>query len=104
MTRLVFTEPAERDLDSIIEYIAHDNPHAAEQVYRAIVEAAERLTGFPAMGRAGRVPGTREFPVSSLPYVIVYQASADVVTIVAVFHTSRDLARALAERKSELNR
>jgi toxin ParE1/3/4 len=102
LTRLVFAEPAERDLASIIDYIALDNRHAAEEVYRAIVAAADRLTGFPAMGRAGRVPGTREFPVSSLPYLIVYQVSADIVTIVAVFHASRDLARALAERKSEL--
>jgi toxin ParE1/3/4 len=40
--------------------------------------------------------------VSSLPYLIVYEVGADVVTILAVFHATRDLARALAERKSEL--
>jgi len=102
LTRLVFAEPAERDLDSIIDYIALDNPGAAETVYRAIVATAERLTNFPEMGRSGRLPGTREFPVSSLPYLIVYEVGADVVTILAVFHSARDLARALAERKSEL--
>ena len=100
--RLVFTEPAERDLDSIIDYIALDNPSAAEQVDRAIVATARRLTEFPEIGRTGRLPGTREFSVSSLPYLIVYEVGADVVTILAVFHTARDLARALAERKSEL--
>jgi toxin ParE1/3/4 len=101
--RLVFAEPAERDLDSIIDYIALDNPNAAEKVYRAIV-AARRLADFPGMGRPGRLPGTREFSVSSLPYLIVYEVGAEVVTIIAVFHTSRDLARALAERRSELKR
>jgi toxin ParE1/3/4 len=100
--RLVIAEPAERDLDSIIDYIALDNSTAAERVYRAIVAAAERLTDFPEIGRSGRLPGTREFSVSSLPYLIVYEVGADVVTILAVFHTSRDLARVLAQHESKL--
>ena len=56
------------------------------------------------MGRSGRLPGTREFSLPSLPYVIVYVVGADAVTILAVFHGSRDLARALAERKSALEK
>jgi len=52
--RLVFTEPAERDLDGIIDYIALDNPSAAERVYRAIVATAQRLTDFPEMARKHR--------------------------------------------------
>ena len=102
--RLVFAAPAERDLDSIIDYIALDNPAAAETVYRAIVTTARRLTDFPRMGRPGRLPDTREFPVTPLPYLIVYEVGADVVTVLAVFHTARDLARALAERRSELKK
>ena len=98
MTRLVFAEPAERDLGDIIGFIALDSLAAAERVYRAIVAAAERLTDFPHMGRPGRLPDTRELPVSGLPYLIVYEVGADVVTVLAVFHTSRDLARALGER------
>lgn len=58
--RLVFAEPAERDLDSIIDYIALDNPTSAEKVYRAIAASARRLTDLPEMGRPGRLPGTRE--------------------------------------------
>ncbi|MGE0260714.1 MAG: type II toxin-antitoxin system RelE/ParE family toxin [Alphaproteobacteria bacterium] len=104
MTRLIFAEPAARDLDSIIDYIALDDSAAAESVFRRIVAAAGRLTEFPEMGRAGRLPGTRELPVPSLPYLIVYEAGGDVVTVLAVFHFARDLARALAERRSELKR
>lgn len=100
--RLVFAEPAARDLDSILDYIALDNPTAAENVYRSIVATAERLTQFPEMGRVGRLPETREFSVSPLPYVIVYQIGSGVVTILAVFHSARDLARVLAERSAEL--
>ena len=100
--RLDFTEPAERGLDDIIDYIALDNPAAAEKVYRAIVAAAERLTRFPEIGRVGRLPDTRELTIASLPYLIVYQVAAETVTILAVFHSARDLGRALAERKAEL--
>lgn len=100
--RLVFAEPAERDLDGIIDYIALDNPAAAEKVFRAVVATAERLADFPDMGHAGRLPDTREFAMTGLPYLIVYQVAADTVTVLAVFHGARDLARALAERQSEL--
>ncbi len=104
MRRLVFAEPAERDLGGIIDYIALDNPAAAEKVYRAVAAAAQRLGDFPEIGRPGRLPDTRELLVSTLPYLIVYEVGAGVVTILAVFHTSRDLAQTLAERRFELKR
>lgn len=100
--RLVFAEPAESDFKDIIDYIALDNPAAAEKVYRAIVAAAGRLTRFPEIGRVGRLPDTRELTVVPLPYLIVYQVTADAVTVLAVFHGARDLAAALAERKAGL--
>jgi toxin ParE1/3/4 len=102
LTRLVFAEPAEHDLGGIIDHIALDSVAAAENVYRAIVAAAERLTDFPEMGRAGRLPDTRELPVTGLPYLIAYEVGAGVVTVLAVFHTSRDLARGMVERRSQL--
>lgn len=98
--RLVFAEPAARDLDAIIDYIALDNRSAAERVYRSIAAAADRLKSMPELGRAGRLPGTRELTVAALPYVIVYEVRTDVVTVLAVFHGARDLPRALAERRS----
>jgi len=100
--RLVFAEPAERDLEDIIDYISLDSPNAAEKVYRAIVASARRLTEFPHMGRVGRLPGVRELVVPSLPYLIAYQADAEAVTILAVFHGARDLPRAFAERQKTL--
>ena len=100
--RLVFAEPAARDLDAIIDYIALDNPLAAEKVYRTIVTAAERLKDFPEIGHAGRLPATRELSVPSLPYIIVYDVGTEGVTVLAVFHAARDLARALHERRKEL--
>ena len=98
MKLLVIAEPAARDLEGIVDYIALDNPVAAESVYRGIVRAAEKLPEFPALGRPGRYPETRELSITDLPYLIVYEVDAEVVTILAVFHTSRDLARALQDR------
>ena len=100
MKNLVIAAPAAHDLEGIVDYIALDNPTAAEGVYRGIVEAVQRLPQFPALGRPGRHPETRELSVSGLPYLIVYEVSAETVTILAVFHTSRDLAKALRERIS----
>lgn len=99
--RLIFAEPAERDLDSIIAYIAQDDLQAAEKVFRAIIAATERLRDFPHMGHSGRVPGTRELSIAALPYIVVYQVTSDAVTVVAVFHAARDLARIIRERGTE---
>jgi toxin ParE1/3/4 len=98
LKRLVIAEPAARDLEAIVDYIALDNLTAAQSVYQAIVSAAEQLPEFPALGRLGRYPETRELSVADLPYLIVYQVTLDAVTIVAVFHAARDLARALDDR------
>ena len=100
--RLVFAGPAAGDLNDIIDYIALDNPPAAEGVYRAIVAAAGRLSAMPELGRAGRLPGTRELAVGALPYIIVYEVGGDAVSVLAVFHGARNLAHALAERRKSL--
>ena len=104
MRRLVVTEPAERDLNDIIDYIAFDNPAAAERVYRSITAGARRLLDPPEIGRVGRLPDTRELSIPSLPYLLVYEVDPDTVTILAVFHTARDLAQALRDRADELRR
>ncbi|MGH8117136.1 MAG: type II toxin-antitoxin system RelE/ParE family toxin [Rhodanobacteraceae bacterium] len=97
--RGAFTAAAKRDLNAIIEYIALDNPAAAEKVFRAIVAVTPHLADFPEMGHAGRLPGTRELAVAGLPCLIVYQVTRNAVTIIAVFHGARDLPRLLADRR-----
>lgn len=96
--RVAFAATAKRDLGAIVDYIAQDNPTAAEAVFDAIGTVAARLADFPDMGHAGRLPDTRELTVAGLPYLIVYQVAGEAVTIIAVFHGARDLARALAQR------
>src|SRR3546814_18720642 len=75
LIRLAFARAARHDLDAIIDYIALDDPAAAEKVFRAIVATARRLPRFPELGRAGRLPGTREFAVTGRPYLKIGRAS-----------------------------
>jgi len=100
--QLVFAQTARQDLRDIIDYIALENPAAAEKVFRAIVAVTRQLVDFPELGHAGRLPDTRELAVAGLPYLIVYQVARNAVTIIAVFHGARDLVRALAERRKTI--
>jgi addiction module RelE/StbE family toxin len=77
------------NLNAEAEYIARDNPDAAVRVVGAITAAVDHLAKHPAMGRAGRVPGTRELVVPNLPYIIPYRVRGEAVEILRVFHAAR---------------
>jgi toxin ParE1/3/4 len=68
------------------EYIARDNPNAANRIASALLEAVERLAKLPNLGRPGRVAGTRELVVPETPYIIAYRLRGDRLQVVAVFH------------------
>jgi toxin ParE1/3/4 len=74
------------NLDAEAEYIAEDNPAAVQKIFRAV----DLLKKEPAMGRAGRVAGTRELVVAETPYIIPYRVRGDAVEILRVFHTARE--------------
>ena len=77
------------NLDAEAEYIAEDNPAAAGRVVQKISRAVDQLKKNPAMGRAGRVAGTRELVVVETPYIIPYRVRGDAVEILRVFHATR---------------
>jgi toxin ParE1/3/4 len=71
------------------DYIAQDSPAAAARVETKIKHAVEKLRRFPALGRAGRVAGTRELVIPGTPYIIPYRARHDNIEILRVFHAAR---------------
>ena len=71
------------------EYISQDNPDAAARTVAAIVRAVEALEHFPALGRPGRISGTRELVVSGTPYIVPYRVRGDVVQLIRIFHAAR---------------
>jgi len=85
-----WTRSAVRQLASIGAYIAESNPRAAKAVEARLRDAVTGLARFPAMGRPGRVAGTRELVVSGTPYIIPYRVADTYVDILAVFHAAQN--------------
>jgi plasmid stabilization system protein ParE len=92
--RLRYTAAARDHIAAIHRYIAERNPVAATRVVARIHAAAERLREFPRIGHLGVVPGTYEWVVKGLPYIIVHEVDPDraEVLILAVFHGAQDRA------------
>jgi toxin ParE1/3/4 len=77
-----------RDLDTIISYIAADNPAAAEAMLERLETAVLPLSEHPYLFRPGRVAGTREL-VAHPNYIIIYRVLSDAVEITKVVHARR---------------
>lgn len=88
--RLRWTRRAERDLDDIATYIGQDSPAAAARVVLELIDQVESgLPERPAVGRPGRVLGTRELVIGALPYIIPYRIREGDIEILRVLHTAR---------------
>ena len=77
------------DLDELMGYIAKDNPEAATKVAEKIWETTRILSNHPAMGKPGRVPGTREMVVTGTSYIVPYRVVANEVQILRILHGAR---------------
>lgn len=60
MAQLIWTEPALRQLEEIVDYIALDKPEAARQVAREVFAVTDNVERFKKLGRP--IP---EFPVAN---------------------------------------
>ncbi len=87
--RVRWLRRALRNLDEEADYIARDDPQAAAQVVDRIVTSVDLLATQPALGRPGRVPGTRELIIAGTPYIVPYRVRDDTVEILRVFHGAR---------------
>ena len=74
------------DLFHIIDFLRQGNPSAAQRIAKTIYESAGALSTFPNRGRSGRIQGTRELPLASLPFIVVYRVLAETVEIASVIH------------------
>ncbi len=87
--KLKWTKRALRRLESIFDYIAQDSPQAAAKVSARIYSITQNLADYPAMGRVGRINGTRELPLPDMPYIIAYRVTQTSVDISTIIHTSQ---------------
>jgi toxin ParE1/3/4 len=99
MNRAKFSPKAERDLGEIFNYIAADNPDAAEHVRRNVLNTADFLAQYPELGRRIRNAFPRHaqirwFVVPKFHnYLIFYQPFLETVMVVRVLHAAQDWTR-----------
>jgi toxin ParE1/3/4 len=92
MATVIWSGPAVRQVERIVEVIAEDSPAVAAKWVRRIMAAPDILATMPLIGpmvdEIGR-PEIRELLVK--PYRIIYRVRGDVCTIGAVYHGRQDL-------------
>jgi len=65
--RVTWLDRAVEDLKAVRTYIARHSPSAAAEVAQRLRDAVKLLADYPAAGRPGRVPNTRELVVAGTP-------------------------------------
>lgn len=88
--RIVWSVPAQTDLESIYDFIAQENPHAAALVIRRIRDRVRQLEAMPRGGRVGRVENTRELVVGRTPYIVAYRIEESRIAIIRIIHGRRE--------------
>ena len=92
--RIQWTEAAAGDLESIAAWIGPDDPGAAARQVLLVVDAVEELLPrHPALGRAGRLTGTRELVIPKTPFIVAYRVRGDAVHVVRVLHEAMQWPR-----------
>lgn len=86
MPVLRWSPRARREFDAALARIAEDDAERAAAMYARIDQATAHLRNHPAMGRPGRIPGTRELAISRTPLVAIYIVERGVVRIKTLHH------------------
>ena len=90
--KIVWTDPAVKDLHELHAYIARDSEMYASGFVERIILAAERLADYPRAGRI--VPETNDENVRELLYQryrIIYRVKGGYIEMLSVIHGARDL-------------
>lgn len=100
--RVVWTHRAQCDLESIVEYIAEQQPATALTILDRLQARAACLASQTLRGR--RVPELRDLGIDNhreiivTPWRIIYRTADSLVYVIAVFDSRRDLRGVLMER------
>jgi toxin ParE1/3/4 len=98
MGKVRWTEESERWLRDIYDYIAQDNPNAAQRVVAGIYDRAQFLARFPKSGYIFRLDPNGEIRIHLYGhYRIAYLLRKNKrVEILGVFHGALDIDRYLS--------
>jgi plasmid stabilization system protein ParE len=90
--RIIWTKSAVSNLEGIKEYIAQDSQYYAVEFIEKIIGAVEKLSAFPRLGR--EVPEIKKENIREIiygNYRILYRLNSEVLYIIAIIHTARDI-------------
>lgn len=102
MIRARFSPRATRDLEGIRNFIAKDDPDAAERVRETILDTADLLAKHPELGRrihgaTARHQNIRWVVVPRFRnYLVFYRPFQDTIMVVRVLHAAQDWTRFFA--------
>jgi toxin ParE1/3/4 len=97
MARVLRRPKAAEDIAAVWDFIADDNPDAADHWVDQLDTQLRLLATQPPMGRARDelAPGIRSFPFGR--YLVFYLPISDGIYVVRVLHGTRDVDTAFGE-------
>ena len=94
MAQIVWTDPALSDLEAIADYIALDNPAAAQKLVRRVFEHVDQLEAFPDSGsKPLELKGWAYRQIVEPPCRVFYRHERHVVFILHVIRSEQRLRR-----------
>ena len=102
MAKIIWTEPALRDLDAIAEYIALDKPSAASRFVGKILSKVDKLELYPKLGK--KLRALPEFSYREIiipPCRIFYRISGQETFIIHVVRDEKELRTFMLNPKNQ---
>lgn len=94
MIKVVWSQRALTDIEHIYDYIAQDSPLYAQLFTERLLRSVRQLQQFPESGRI--MPEAQNTNIREIIYQgyrVVYRLRDDVVEVVMVVHSSRDMSK-----------
>jgi toxin ParE1/3/4 len=89
--KIIVSDGADNDLMQIFSYLSQQSPQATQSILDAINRCFVNLKSFPLRGTPRPDLGQDVRSAIVSPYLILYAARPDHVTILRVLHGSRDI-------------
>ena len=98
MVEIIWTKPADNDLEEIADYIALDKVSAAIKLVDKVIEKVGRLAEFPESGRVlPEFENTKYREIIVKPCRIIYFQKENKIYIVHIMRSERQLRRYMLE-------
>jgi toxin ParE1/3/4 len=97
--RIVWLKRALVNIEEIHRYyLEEDSAKVASSLITLILKSIQQLRKFSALGRFGKVKGTRELIIPKAQYIVVYREKNLRVEIIRVLHTTQKWPRSDLEQ------